>query len=132
VVFSAADGSRSASDGRGGDGASVATLPCGASQAVRHVVECSDELDVSFPGEAFPGASRSVSSDLVPRCTQQLKRLLKRFERVGRADVASRPRRSRLESPRVLDQLGSGPTEVVSRLHAAMVVASDQAAHGAQ
>jgi len=41
--------------------------------------------------------------------------------------MASRLRRSRLESPRVLDQLGRAPAEVFSKFHGAMFTVSDQA-----
>jgi hypothetical protein len=72
-------------------------------------------------------SGRGVGSQLVPRRAQDLKRLFERSERVGRGDVASRLRRSRLESPRVLDQLGRAPTEVFSEVHVVMFAASNQA-----
>ena len=56
----------------------------------------------------------------------RLKRLLEGYERVRHGDEASRLRRSRLESPRVLEQLGRAPIEVFSRLHAAIFPASKE------
>ena len=106
-------------------------------------MQCSDQSNLGFAGESVPSRSRPnrlarsvspcghsgrcVGSQLVPRRAQYLKRPFERSERVGRADVASRLRRSRLESPRALDQLGRAPTEVFSKLHVAMFVASNGA-----
>ena len=106
-------------------------------------MQCSDQSNLGFAGESVPSrsrpgrvarsvspcghAGRCVGSQLVPRRAQDLKRLFERSERVGRADVASRLRRSRLESPRALNQLGRAPTEVSSKLHAAIFAASNEA-----
>jgi hypothetical protein len=63
---------------------------------------------------------------LITRGTEHLEPFLERYERVGRVDVTPRLRRGRLESPRGLDQLGCGLTEVFSRLHAAIIAASNE------
>ena len=139
----ATGGSRSPSDDRCRHQAAVATRPCGTSQAGSYVVKCSDQLNLGLAGESVPSRSRPgrparsrspcghsgrcVGSQLVPRRAQDLKRLFERSERVGGGGMASRLRRSRLESPRVLDQLGRAPAEVFSKFHGAMFTVSDQA-----